>query len=72
VMTPARWAFEALGHVLGLADRFEGPGIGGVVTGQHGDAFSGDLSRPLLVLVLFALTALVAAVRVLAHRTAVR
>ena len=72
VVTPDRWAFESLGRILDLPTRFgDGPGAA-LVTAQHGRAFSGDAMAPAAVLIAFAAAFLVAAVRVLDRRTAVR
>ena len=71
VVTPDRWAFESLGRILDLPSRFDGPGAA-LVTDQHGQAFSGGAVTPAVVLVAFVAAFLVAAVRVLDRRTAVR
>jgi ABC-type multidrug transport system ATPase subunit len=66
-----RWAFEAIGGVLDLGTRF-GPGAqGAIVAREHGDAFTGDLVTPVIVLVLCAAALLVTAERALARRTSV-
>jgi hypothetical protein len=66
-VTADRWAFEALGQVLGLDTRFE---TVGVVSQQHGDAFAGGIVGHVMVLVLFGAAFLVASIHVLSRRTA--
>ena len=72
VVTPDRWAFESLGRILDLPTRFAGGPGAALVTEQHGQAFSGGAVAPAVALVAFAVAFLVAAVRVLDRRTAVR
>jgi ABC-type multidrug transport system ATPase subunit len=69
VVTPDRWAFEALGRELNLDARFTSDGF---VTAHHGGAFTGGLVSPSLFLVLFGAAFLAAGVGVLRRRTAVR
>jgi hypothetical protein len=58
-ITPVRWAFEAVGRSLDLADGGIGRDSG--VLDQYGDAFAGSPAGPRIVLGAFALVFLAAA-----------
>ena len=71
VTTTDRWAFEALGRILGLGTRFTSRSAG-IVSHEHGDAFVGGVSVQLVILTLSAAVFLAATTYVLRRRTAAR
>ncbi len=58
-VTPARWAFEAVGRTLDLSQRGAGPGAD--TLGQYGDAFTGGPASHWIVLGAFTLAFLAGA-----------
>jgi hypothetical protein len=68
-VTPARWAFEAVGRALDLgALRSPDGSPSSEVLAGYGDAFAGGVARPVVVLVGFTAAFLAAAVLVLERR----
>jgi hypothetical protein len=72
LVTPDRWAFEAIGAQLDLDGLLGGEtsGRGGQLLAEHGSAFSHPATTQWLVLALFIGVLLVGARAVVARRTA--
>jgi ABC-type multidrug transport system ATPase subunit len=70
-VTADRWAFEALGRVLGLSSRFAAHPDAASLRRLHGDAFVGAIGAHLVILAAFTAAFLALAVRVLRRRTAI-